>query len=70
MLLVVEVDVNRALGHAGAFGDLIKRGYGVTVARELGERGLEDFVRALGLAAAARLRARFHHIGHAATFAR
>ena len=64
MLFVLEVDVDRALGHAGALGDLIERGHRVAIAREFEERGFENFVRTLGLAPAPRFRARFQHVGH------
>ena len=50
MFLVLEIDVDRALGDAGALGDLIERGHGVAVAREFGERGFQNFLRPLGLA--------------------
>ena len=59
MLLVLEIDVDRALGHAGALGDLVERRGRVAVARKFGEGGLQDFLRTLGLAAAPGFRAAF-----------
>ena len=47
MFLAFEVDVNRPFGYAGAFGDLVECGHGVTGARKLGEGGFQDLVRAL-----------------------
>ena len=64
MLLVLEIDVDGAFGHAGALGDRIERGHRVAVAREFEKRGFEYFMRTLGLAAAARLGVRFQHVGH------
>ena len=59
MFLVLEIDVDGALGDAGALGDLVERRHRVAVAREFDERGLENFLRTLGLAAAPGIGARF-----------
>ena len=52
VLFVLEIDVDGALGDAGALGDVIERRHGVAVAREFAERRFEYFLRALRLAAA------------------
>ena len=67
VLLVLEIDVDRALGDAGALGDLIERGRRVAVARKLDERGFDDFLRAFGLAPAPGFGARIHQVSHVMT---
>ncbi len=64
VLFVLEVDVDGALGDAGALGDLIECGRGVAVAGKFDESGLQNFLRTLRLTAAPHFRARFQHFRH------
>ena len=67
VLFVLEIDVDGALGDAGALGDLIERRRRVAVTGKLGEGGFDDFLRTLRLAAAPCLGASLQDVRHWAT---